>query len=327
MKSKLYPFTGLLACSALLALCSLQATHGQITQAESASEKVQPNLLQRFVGNWTATSTSLDESGEPTDEQYTTQVHARMMGEMWVTCEYQGDVGPVGKFRSQQSIGVNPDGQVIGIWIDSTSSHIWNYTGEFQAETLTLSAQGPSFANPNVMADYRDSYQFIDADTIGLTSEYKDSDGKWIVFMKGKMERDPSDSSSTAGSVTPFLMFEGQAKQAMEFYVEILPNSRVIESTEYGPDEQGPEGTIFVATFSLNGQKIMCSDSPIEHGFTFTPSSSLFIECESTEQLQGLFDKLSPDGEVMMPVGNYGFSQKFAWVQDRFGVSWQLNLK
>ena len=68
-----------------------------------------------------------------------------------------------------------------------------------------------------------------------------------------------------------------------------------------------------------------CIDSPIKHAFTFTPSFSLFVECESEAELDAAFARLSDGGSVLMPPGNYGFSTKFAWVNDRFGVSWQLN--
>ncbi len=61
------------------------------------------------------------------------------------------------------------------------------------------------------------------------------------------------------------------------------------------------------------------------HDFTFTPSISLFVKCDSEEELETLYEKLSEGGEVAMPLDDYGFSTKFGWVQDRFGVSWQLN--
>jgi predicted 3-demethylubiquinone-9 3-methyltransferase (glyoxalase superfamily) len=69
----------------------------------------------------------------------------------------------------------------------------------------------------------------------------------------------------------------------------------------------------------------MCSDSPIKHGFTFTPSNSTFVEFDSVAELERVFGLLSEGGQVLMPLGNYGFSERFGWVNDRFGVSWQLN--
>jgi predicted 3-demethylubiquinone-9 3-methyltransferase (glyoxalase superfamily) len=67
------------------------------------------------------------------------------------------------------------------------------------------------------------------------------------------------------------------------------------------------------------------NDSPVKHAFTFTPSTSLFIECSSEDELRRLSEALKTGGSEMMPAADYGFSTLFAWVADRFGVSWQLN--
>ncbi len=80
------------------------------------------------------------------------------------------------------------------------------------------------------------------------------------------------------------------------------------------------------ATFSLNGQRFMAIDSNIEHGFTFTPAMSLYIECETEEEIDSVFHRLSEGGQILMPLDAYPFSPKFGWVADRFGVSWQLTL-
>jgi predicted 3-demethylubiquinone-9 3-methyltransferase (glyoxalase superfamily) len=70
----------------------------------------------------------------------------------------------------------------------------------------------------------------------------------------------------------------------------------------------------------------MCIDSPVKHEFTFTPAMSLFVDCQSEDELKRLYSELAAAGSVLMPIENYGFSRRFAWVSDRFGVSWQLNL-
>ena len=126
--------------------------------------------------------------------------------------------------------------------------------------------------------------------------------------------------------VTPFLMFEGQAETAMKHYTTLFPGASVESVDKYGPNEAGKEGTIRLATITIAGQRIMCIDSPVKHEFQFTPSFSLFVDCESEEQIAELFTKLSEGGKVLMPLDDYGFSEKFGWVSDRFGVSWQLNL-
>ena len=76
----------------------------------------------------------------------------------------------------------------------------------------------------------------------------------------------------------------------------------------------------------IAGQRIRVFDSPPVHAFTFTPSISFFVECTNEEELRSLAGKLADGGGVMMPLDNYGFSKLYAWVADRFGVSWQLNL-
>ncbi len=125
----------------------------------------------------------------------------------------------------------------------------------------------------------------------------------------------------------PFFMFQGGvAQKALELYFSIFPDSTIVDVTKYGEGEPGPVGTIKSAVFTLCGREFMCSDSPIEHDFSFTPSSSTYVDFDTLEELERAFSVLSEAGEVLMPIDNYGFSQKFGWVNDRFGVSWQLNL-
>lgn len=127
-------------------------------------------------------------------------------------------------------------------------------------------------------------------------------------------------------TIRPFLMFEGKAEEAMQFYVSLFPDARIINITRYGPGQAGAEGSVMVASFSVAGQTVMCIDSPVKHAFSFTPAFSLFVQCDSAEEVDRLCAALLVGGAALMPVGNYGFSRRFAWVNDRFGVSWQLNL-
>jgi len=127
--------------------------------------------------------------------------------------------------------------------------------------------------------------------------------------------------------ITTFFMFEGDAGEAMTFYTSLFDDSEIVSINKYGtdgPGGPGAEGTVQHAIFSLNGQKYMAIDS-FGHQFTFTPSMSLFVQCETEEELETLYEKLMGGGTAAMPLANYGFSTKFGWVQDRFGVSWQLN--
>jgi len=125
---------------------------------------------------------------------------------------------------------------------------------------------------------------------------------------------------------TTFLMFEGKAEEAMNFYTSLFENSKILSITRYGPNEAGTEGTVMLATFSLGGQEFMCIDSYIKHEFTFTPAMSIYVNCASEAEIDRVFEKLSLNGQVLMPLDHYPFSKKFAWVSDPFGVSWQLNL-
>jgi len=127
--------------------------------------------------------------------------------------------------------------------------------------------------------------------------------------------------------VHPFLMFEGQAEEAMNFYIALFPGSQIDEMVRYGPGEVGAEGSIKKATFTVGGERLLCSDSFVKHDFTFTPSISFFVGCESEEEIRRLSSALSEQGKTFMPLGNYGFSRQFTWVSDRYGVSWQLNLE
>jgi predicted 3-demethylubiquinone-9 3-methyltransferase (glyoxalase superfamily) len=126
-------------------------------------------------------------------------------------------------------------------------------------------------------------------------------------------------------SVSTFLMFEGKAEEAMNLYVSLFPGSEIKSVERYGAGEDGVEGSVKRADFTVAGHPLVCIDSPIKHGFSFTPAVSLFINCESEVELDEAFGKLSVDGHLLMPPGNYGFSKKFVWLNDRYGVSWQLN--
>jgi predicted 3-demethylubiquinone-9 3-methyltransferase (glyoxalase superfamily) len=127
-------------------------------------------------------------------------------------------------------------------------------------------------------------------------------------------------------TIRPFLMFTGQAQEALEFYVSLFPGSEVLRLERFGADGAGVEGTVSKALFRVADQEVMAFDSPPVHDFGFTPAISLFVTLDSAEELDGVFAKLAEGGKVLMPVDNYGFSPRFGWVQDRFGVSWQLNL-
>lgn len=125
---------------------------------------------------------------------------------------------------------------------------------------------------------------------------------------------------------TPFLMFQGgKAEEAIQFYTSLFPMAEITYLERYSPQSAGSEGSVRQARIAIAGQEVICVDSPIHHEFDFTPSFSFFVDCDDEDELDRLYSSLSDRGATLMPLGNYGFSRKFAWVNDRFGVSWQLN--
>lgn len=120
---------------------------------------------------------------------------------------------------------------------------------------------------------------------------------------------------------------DNNAENAMNFYVDLFDNSKIVNVQRWGKDGLVEEGRIMQATFELDGNLFMCSDSPAVHDWDFSPAVSHYINCDSESEIERLFSKLSEHGKVTMQLSNYGFSQKFGWVIDQFGVSWQLNLE
>jgi predicted 3-demethylubiquinone-9 3-methyltransferase (glyoxalase superfamily) len=126
--------------------------------------------------------------------------------------------------------------------------------------------------------------------------------------------------------ITPLLMFQGDAEAAMGFYVSLFPGAAIVAVSRYGPGEAGAEGAVKQARFRLAGQMLCCIDSAVQHDFSFTPAFSLFVECDSAAEFERISHALAEAGKILMPAADYGFSRSFAWITDRFGVSWQVNL-
>lgn len=129
--------------------------------------------------------------------------------------------------------------------------------------------------------------------------------------------------------ITPFLWFDDNAEEAMNFYVSIFPNSKIANINRYkddipGSGVTGMKGKVLTGVFELAGQQFMTLDGGPT--FKFTPSISFFVSCETEEEIDKLWAALSEDGETLMPFQKYPFSDKFGWTNDRFGVSWQLIL-
>ena len=128
-----------------------------------------------------------------------------------------------------------------------------------------------------------------------------------------------------------FLMFVGEqcgkVEEAIQLYTSLIPGSEIKNIERWSEGEMGGiTGQIKTALFALAGQEYMASENAMNHPFTFTPAISIFVECENEEEIIRLHQELSKGGKEFMPMDTYGFSKKFAWVEDRYGVSWQLNL-
>lgn len=121
-------------------------------------------------------------------------------------------------------------------------------------------------------------------------------------------------------AAAPFLMFQGDCEEALTFYADVIPGAAVAAV------HKGADGKVAMARLSIAGLEIMANDSPPVHDFTFTPSTSTFLTVDTEADVDAVAGELGRGGKTMMPAGNYGFSKRFAWVQDRFGVSWQINL-
>lgn len=127
-------------------------------------------------------------------------------------------------------------------------------------------------------------------------------------------------------TVKPFLMFQGDADDAMALYTAQFPDARVENLMRHGPEMPAVEGKVASATLTIAGQTVMINDSVVRHAFTFTPSFSFFVTCDDEAELDRLCAGLGDGGQVFMEPADYGFSRRFTWIGDRFGVSWQLNL-
>jgi predicted 3-demethylubiquinone-9 3-methyltransferase (glyoxalase superfamily) len=112
--------------------------------------------------------------------------------------------------------------------------------------------------------------------------------------------------------IVPFLWFDGRAEEAMNFYVAIFKNSKVGNVTRCGDAGPGPKGSVLTTSFQLEGQDfIALNGGP---AYQFTPAISLFVNCETQREVDDLWDKLSDGGKI----------QQCGWLQDKFGVSWQI---
>lgn len=112
--------------------------------------------------------------------------------------------------------------------------------------------------------------------------------------------------------ITPFLWFDDKAEEAAQFYVSIFKNSKIESVNRYGDAGPGPKGTVMSVIFQLEGQQFFAlNGGPL---FKFTPAISLYMNCETQAEVDDLWEKLSAGGR----------KDKCGWLQDRYGLSWQI---
>lgn len=136
---------------------------------------------------------------------------------------------------------------------------------------------------------------------------------------------------------TTFITFVGEqcgkAQEAIDFYTNLFPNSGIKTLVKYKDGEPGGTSELIKhAVFTLNGEEYMISENNYNHAWSITPGVSIFIESNIEAEIDGLFAELvANEGMVMVPLdnyetGDYGFGKKFGWCQDKYGISWQVNL-
>src|SRR6267143_6047000 len=112
--------------------------------------------------------------------------------------------------------------------------------------------------------------------------------------------------------ITPFLWFDGQAEEAMKFYVSVFKNSKIVSITRYGEEGPGKKGAVMTGTFQLEEQEFFALNGGPQ--FTFSPAISFFVNCKTQQEIDELWEKLSKGGE----------KQRCGWLKDKYGVSWQI---
>ena len=112
--------------------------------------------------------------------------------------------------------------------------------------------------------------------------------------------------------ITPFLWFDGKAEEAMNFYVSIFKNSKILSVTRYGEAGPGPKGTVMTAKFALNGQEFIALNGGPQ--FIFAEAISFVVNCETQQEVDELWEKLSKGGN----------KSRCGWLKDQYGLSWQV---
>jgi predicted 3-demethylubiquinone-9 3-methyltransferase (glyoxalase superfamily) len=143
--------------------------------------------------------------------------------------------------------------------------------------------------------------------------------------------------ASVTQKLTLFIAFKGNAEEAMTFYTSLFEDAEVVQVVRATEEDAGwTAGTLQHAIFRLCGQQFMCINTPPPGNrlysiapwddFSINPAMTIYVRRETKEDFDSLYEALSEGGEIYLPAASYGFSSRFAWVNDRYGVSWRINL-
>ena len=122
----------------------------------------------------------------------------------------------------------------------------------------------------------------------------------------------------------PFLSFTGEASEALDFYAGLFPFSEVAHRSLYGPEEEGEEGKVRLAILKIGTVEIRMIDAPKDDLFRMTAGVSILLHLSRARDVDRLAVPLSQDGLFLMAPDAYPFAERYAWVEDRYGVNWQL---
>ena len=126
--------------------------------------------------------------------------------------------------------------------------------------------------------------------------------------------------------VATYLLFQGDAEEALHFYQKVFRDTELTAIHHYPQSSGEIAGKLLPSRLRIGDHQLMLADSPNPHEFTFTPSTSIYINFETEDELIEAHDMLADGADILMPLDDYGFSVMYAWIQDKFGVCWQLNL-
>ena len=122
----------------------------------------------------------------------------------------------------------------------------------------------------------------------------------------------------------PFLTFHGNAEEAMNFYADILPDTKIVSIVRYEKEHRGDVGKVMTGVLSFMNQKIMFLDMNAEYNCpNFSWATSLYLDCNTVEEFDAIFNGLAQGGTVMMKEEPFMQFRKVAWVTDKYGVTWQ----